>query len=175
MQSSDIKLKELRKILDEAEEKITLAKKILFEQVWQEQAKSLITTSTNGPNTMIEGIFDGEEMIDALGKKYPVPPNYASKSKLIPGDQLKLTITPDGTFIFKQIGPVDRKRIIGVLTELGGVWQVNVGSKKYKVIPASVTYFHVQLGDEVTLIIPKVGESEWGAIENCLGKTQRKS
>ena len=57
----------------------------------------------------------------------------------------------------------------------GGVWQVNVGSKKYKVIPASVTYFHVQLGDEVTLIIPKVGESEWGAIENCLGKTQRKS
>jgi hypothetical protein len=29
------------------------------------------------------------------GKKYPVPLNYASKSKLIPGDVLKLRIMKD--------------------------------------------------------------------------------
>ena len=36
-------------------------------------------------------------MIGPDGKNYPVPANYASKSKLIEGDILKLTITPNLT------------------------------------------------------------------------------
>lgn len=168
MQTADKKLRELKSLLDEVEERVAAAKRILFEQVYQEQAVGLISDSS-GPNTIVEGVFDGEEMIDASGKKYPVPANYASKSKLVTGDKLKLTIASDGTFIFKQIGPVDRKRIVGKLSQVNGHWQVMAEGKKYHVLKASVTYFHGVPADEVTIIIPKVGETNWAALENCLG------
>lgn len=172
MQPSDKNLKDLKALLDDAEEKVAAAKRILFEQVYQEQAKNLdiSASGSTGPNTIVEGVFDGEEMIDGTGKKYPVSSNYASKSKLIPGDKLKLIITVDGTFIFKQIGPVDRKRMVGALSEAGDRWHVSCDGKKYNVLSASVTYFHAKSGDEVTIIVPKVGESDWAAVENCLGK-----
>lgn len=169
MQPTDKKLKELKTILDEAENKIAIAKKILFEQVYQEQVQSLNLLNHEKEN-IVEGIFDGEEMIDALGKKYLVPANYASKSKLIAGDQLKLIIAHDGTFIFKQIGPVDRKKVIGKLEKGNGDWYVSVSKKKYRVLRASVTYLKAKDGDEIAIIIPKVGETEWAAIENCLGQ-----
>ena len=41
-------------------------------------------------------------MIGADQKKYPVPMNYSSKTKLIPGDTLKLKVMPDGKFIYKK-------------------------------------------------------------------------
>lgn len=167
MQPSDKKLKELKNLLDEAEANIAAAKRILFEKVYQEQAQVFDKDSTS-PSTLVEGIFDGEEMIDKTGKKYPIPQNYASKSKLVCGDKLKLTIASDGTFIFKQIGPVDRRRVIGKLLQTGERFRVEVGTRKYNVLQASVTYFHAAPGDEVTIIIPKVGESDWAAIENCL-------
>ncbi len=174
MQTSDKKLKELKILLDEAERKVAAAKRILFEQAYKEQAETLETSEGIGPNTIIEGVFDGEEMIDSVGKKYPVPSNYASKSKLVAGDKLKLTIASDGTFIFKQIGPVDRKRLIGKLTEAGGRYFVTIEGKKYQVLQASVTYFHASGDDEVTIIIPKIGECAWAALENCLGKKEKK-
>jgi len=175
MQPSDRNLKELKNLLDEAESKVAAAKRILFEQVYKEQAQDLDRNDSPGPNTIIEGVFDGEEMIDAAGKKYPVPSNYASKSKLVPGDKLKLTIAVDGTFIFKQIGPIDRKRIIGTLTEHNGRWLAECENKKYNVLQASVTYFHAKSGDEVTVIVPKVGESDWAALENCLARSNKKT
>lgn len=173
MQPTDKKLKELKIILDEAESKIAAAKRILFEQVYQEQAQENLE-SFNEKKNIIEGVFDGEEMIDSLGKKYPVPPNYASKSKLVAGDRLKLIIAPDGTFIFKQIGPVERKRLIGKLTEKAGDWVVSLGAKKYRVLSASVTYFKVKADDEVTVLIPKIGETNWAAIENSLNDRVQK-
>ena len=41
---------------------------------------------------IIEGVFDGYQMIGPDGTKYSVPANYSSKSKLVEGDLLKLTI-----------------------------------------------------------------------------------
>lgn len=170
MQPSDKKLREIKKMLDEAEEKVATAKRILFEQVYQEQAIGFVDEESIGPSTIVEGVFDGEEMIDHSGKKYPVPPNYASKSKLIAGDKLKLTIAADGTFIFKQTGPIERKRIIGKLSESKGTYKVTAGGKKYHCLKASVTYFKANPGDEVTIIVPKNGESDWAALENCVIK-----
>jgi hypothetical protein len=40
----------------------------------------------------IRGIFDGQSMVKEDGEKYPVPDNYASKSKLLEGDGLELKI-----------------------------------------------------------------------------------
>lgn len=167
MKPTDRKLKELKVILDEAENKIISAKRILFEQAYLEEAKDLNLNSAPKGN-VVEGVFDGEEMIDQNGKKYPVPANYASKSKLVAGDRLKLIIDEEGTFIFKQIGPIDRKRLVGTLNQEDDNWQVAVNGKKYRVLQASVTYFKVHAGDKVTILVPKTGETNWAAIENCL-------
>lgn len=169
MDKDDRKLSEIRKLLDTAEEKIAAVRRILFEQVYQEQAENLDSGDDN-KGVIVEGVFDGEEMIDKFGKKYPVPANYSSKSKLVCGDCLKLIIAQDGSFIFKQIGPVERKRLIGKLSQNGESWIVSCDGKKYQVLDASVTYFKGQTEDKITIIVPKTGESNWAAIENIIEK-----
>lgn len=120
---------------------------------------------------IIEGVFDGENMIGPDGKQYTVPANYASKSKLVEGDILKLTITANGTFVFKQIGPIDRIRVVGVLEQqTNGNFFVIADSKKWRVLTASVTYYKGQGGDEAVILIPKTGESKWAAVENVVRK-----
>ena len=133
-----------------------------------EKAKTL---SVSGAGKIIEGVFDGQNMVGPDGKKYPVPANYASKSKLIEGDVLKLTIADDGSFIYKQIGPVERLKKIGMLVQQeNGEHRVIVDGKAFKVLLASLTYFKAQVGDEVTIVIPKEEESEWAAVENVIKK-----
>ena len=120
---------------------------------------------------IIEGVFDGEGMIGPDGKNYSIPANYASKSKLIEGDIMKLTITPNGTFVYKQIGPIDRARLVGELEQgSNGNYSVNVEGKHWKVLTASVTYYKGQNGDEVVILVPKNGESSWAAVENIVRK-----
>jgi hypothetical protein len=121
---------------------------------------------------IIEGVFDGENMIGPDGKQYSIPANYASKSKLVEGDILKLTITPKGTFVYKQIGPIDRSRVIGELHQTDtGAFVVRSLNKEWKVLTASVTYYKGRDGDEIVILIPKVGESRWAAVENIVRKT----
>lgn len=117
---------------------------------------------------VIEGIFDGESMVGPDGKVYSVPANYASKSRLVEGDTLKLTIAPNGAFIYKQIGPVERARIVGKLEKEGEAFYVVSEGKRWRVLTASVTYYKGESGDEAVIIIPKVGESKWGSLENII-------
>ncbi|OGI24964.1 MAG: hypothetical protein A3J76_03955 [Candidatus Moranbacteria bacterium RBG_13_45_13] len=120
---------------------------------------------------IVEGVFDGQVMMGTDGKQYPVPANYASKSKLVEGDMLKLTITPDGSFVYKQIGPVERKRLIGIVSQDDlGNYVVIADGKAYRVLLASVTYFKAEPADEVTVVVPRDSESVWGAIENLVKK-----
>ncbi|MEI6040131.1 MAG: hypothetical protein WCP93_02145 [Candidatus Berkelbacteria bacterium] len=169
MDHDDKKLGQIRKLLEEIEEKVHSVRRIMFEQVYQEEAENLDSKKT-GPVTIIEGVFDGQEMIDKDGNKYIIPANYASKSKLVPGDKMKLTITPDGSFIFKQIGPIERRRLIGKLQKAGDRWIVSCDGKKYQCLQPSVTYYKAKAGDKVTIIVPKVGEADWAAIDNLLEK-----
>jgi hypothetical protein len=156
----------IKQLLDNVENQIRQVRSILFAKEINKKAKALDLESQGD---IIEGIYSGEEMVDAEGKSHPVPPNYASKSKLVPGDVLKLTILPDGSFIYKQIGPVKRKKIVGVLEDIGkGKFVVNADNKKYRVLYASVTYFKAVDGDNLTIIVPEKGESEWAAIENII-------
>ena len=125
---------------------------------------SMATGSIEGK--VIEGAFDGQNMIGPEGKIYPVPANYASKSKLVEGDTLKLTIVDDGSFIYKQIGPVERKKLIGQLKLEGDQYVIEAGGRNYNVLYASVTYFKAKPGDELTVVVPAELESaHWAAIE----------
>lgn len=124
--------------------------------------------------TEIFGEFDGHQgMRSESGRCYPVPHNYASRSMLLEGDKMKLMITPDGEFIFKQIGPVERKKFIGMakVGPDGDMWVLNPQTGKcYKVLLASATFHKVCEGDEVTATIPKYGETEWCALECVIFK-----
>jgi hypothetical protein len=125
-----------------------------------------------GFGTVVEGVFDGKGMVGPDGKEYPIPANYASKSKLVEGDLLKLTISPNGAFIFKQIGPIERERLVGTLVHDIGVDEFSVAtdSKKYRVLKASVTYFRGAEGDEAVILVPKSSPSRWAAVENIMKK-----
>ncbi len=114
---------------------------------------------------VIEGIFDGQNMVGPNEKLYPVPANYASKSKLVEGDRLKLTIMPNGTMLYKQIAPIARDHLKGTLISEDGQYKVLANNRKYRVLLASVTYYKAQMGDEVILLVPNGIESNWGTLE----------
>jgi hypothetical protein len=119
---------------------------------------------------VVEGIFDGQNMVDSDGQTYPVPANYASKSKLVEGDGMKLTITDEGKFIYKQIAPVPRKSIVGVLIQEDGQYKVLAQGNTYRVLLASVTFYRAEVGDQVTILLPEDGEAHWGAVDAVLPK-----
>jgi len=175
--SQSSKLALIKEILESAESSIRSAKQMLNELAGvtgnsqlTKMAEKVGSSKVIGDHHIIEGTFDVQNMIGPDGKVYSVPANYASKSKLVPGDILKLTITEDGTFLYKQIGPVERKKIIGILTYDDGQYRVIANGKSYKVLLASVTYFKAEIGDRVTIIVPETEDTEWAAIENVLPK-----
>lgn len=136
-----------------------------------QQANTVARTIASGAvGKVIEGVFNGEAMVGADGKRYNVPPNYASKSKLVEGDILKLTITQNGSFIFKQIGPIDRDQLVATLAhdQLGGEWYAVKGDRRWRVLTASVTYFRGKPGDQIVILVPKNSRSNWGAVENII-------
>ncbi|MEK7158991.1 MAG: hypothetical protein AAB766_00640 [Patescibacteria group bacterium] len=119
---------------------------------------------------MIEGVFDGQSMVGADGEFYDVPANYASKSKLVEGDIMKLTINNLGAFVYKQIKPIERTRKIGVLDQDQQNLQFYAVAegKKWKLLTASVTYFKGEVGDEVIFLIPAESGSHSAAVENII-------
>lgn len=166
---ADKQLKRLRKLLNEAETSVAVAKELLISLVGEDE-EATGKAAEEAAGKVIEGVFDGQNMIGPDGKSYPVPANYASKSKLVQGDILKLTIADDGTFIYKQIGPVPRKKVIGKLSQTNGHHYVEVDGKEFRVLLASVTYFKAKPGDQVTVVIPEDETAEWAAIEATIGQ-----
>ncbi|MFC1613607.1 hypothetical protein ACFL23_04780 [Patescibacteria group bacterium] len=118
---------------------------------------------------VIDGIFNGQQMIGKDGKEYDVPVNYSSKSKLVEGDMLKLRILQNGKYYYKQTEKMIRINKVGQLAydEDGKQYYVIVGDKKYKVLSASITYFKSQIGDEIIITVPKDRGSEWAAVETA--------
>lgn len=164
----DKQIKRLRSLIQEAETSLAAATELLISIVGDdENVAPIVREDTLGK--VIEGVFDGQNMVGADGKTYPVPANYASKSKLVQGDILKLTIAEDGAFLYKQIGPIPRKQVVGTLKLENGHYLVDVNSKQYRVLLASVTYFKAKPGDQVSVNVPEDDSAaEWAALEAAL-------
>lgn len=160
-------VKRLRSLISEAETNLAAAKELLISIAGDDVVPRGNVEDVAGK--VIEGVFDGQGMVGPDGKSYPVPANYASKSKLIEGDILKLTIADDGGFIYKQIGPVARRQVIGTLVQHDGGYYVEVSGHEYRVLLASVTYFKAKVGDQVSIIIPEDNrDAVWAAVEAAL-------
>ena len=161
-------IKRLKALIQEAETNLAAANELLISLVGDDDRTAPVAQEEN-LGKIIEGVFDGQNMVGSDGKIYPVPANYASKSKLVQGDILKLTITEDGTFLYKQIGPIPRKQVVGTLKLENGHYFVEVGDKAYRVLLASVTYFKAKPGDQVSVNVPEEDDSaEWAALEAAL-------
>ena len=164
-------IKRLRGLISDAETSLSAAKELLVSILGDGQTitapmDSIVSTPEG---KVIEGIFDGQIMIGPDGKNYPVPANYASKSKLVEGDIMKLTITDEGKFLYKQIGPVERKTVIGTLVQHDDKYYVEVAGKEYQILYASVTYFRLRNGSQVSVVIPANNdEATWAAVEAAL-------
>jgi hypothetical protein len=169
----------IAQMIDSAEKNIQSAKQLLRDMMGGPATKAnlanladkAVNLGISEGGKVIEGVFDGQNMIGPDKKQYPVPANYASKSKLIEGDVLKLTISEDGSFIYKQIGPMERKKMLGILlVDEKGDFKVLAEGKTYKVLLASLTYFKAEAGDEVTVVVPEGQTAEWAAVENVIKK-----
>lgn len=165
----DKQIKRLRALISEAETSLAAAKELIVSLVGDDPVL-VEKVKDKALGKVIEGVFDGQNMVGSDGKTYPVPANYASKSKLVQGDILKLTIADDGSFMYKQIGPIPRKQIVGVLSQKDGHYFVDVGDKQYRILLASVTYFKAKPGDQVSVNVPEdpTVDAEWAALEAAL-------
>ncbi len=165
----DKQIKRLRALIVEAETSLAAAKELLLSLLGDESKNMITSSKDENIGKIIEGVFDGQNMVGSDSKTYPVPANYASKSKLVQGDILKLTIADDGTFLYKQIGPIPRKQLVGSLELVDGHYFVKTGDTQYRVLLASVTYFKAKPGDQVSVNVPAEDLSaEWAALEAAL-------
>lgn len=135
----------------------------------QQAASAIVSTPEDeDPNVkVVEGIFDGYFMIGSDMKKYPVPMNYSSKSKLIQWDQLKLRIMSDGSLKYKVTKPADRKFVKAVIVkhEDGRFQAMDDAKKLYNLNQAAVTFFAGEAGNEASIIVPLDDKADYAAIE----------
>lgn len=175
---ADDTLMHVQELLDSAESSLRTAQALLRELTGvtdatrERHVMRAARVSSTGPvsGRVIEGVFDGQNMVDGNGQTYPVPANYASKSKLVEGDGMKLTITDEGKFIYKQIAPIERRTTKSVLIQEDGQYKVLAEGKTYRVLLASVTFYRAEVGDQVTILLPGSGEAAWAAIEAVIPK-----
>lgn len=151
----------LREILDE--EKIDLSANLELDTKW-------LSKYDSGDNKIVEWVFTGEDMLGVDNNKYPVPVNYASKSKLVQGDRMKLTIEWSGKMLYKQIKQIERDTKVWLLTRDNGKYQIISDGVAYDVLTAAVTHFKADIGDTVSILIPAGKEATFGAIEAVMPK-----
>ena len=83
-------VKRLRSLIQEAETNLAAAKELLISIIGDDgQVVTPKTSTEDVTGKVVEGVFDGQTMLGPDGKNYPIPANYASKSKLVEGDILK--------------------------------------------------------------------------------------
>lgn len=133
----------------------------------------------------IFGYFDGECMVteDTEPLFYEVPGNYASKSKLVYGDKLKLTITEEGRLLYKQVGPIKRENraakmieneygflVADLITDVAD--GVATRRNQFAIIETSITYYKLQPGDLVSVVLPinwhENAKVTYAAIDNII-------
>lgn len=116
-------------------------------------------------NKIIEGVFTGYEMLWADWNKYPIPANYASKSKIVQWDKLKLIIDSFWKMIYKQISPIQREIKIWLIVKDKDKFQVVADWKTYDLLTAAVTHFKANIWDKISIIVPSWKIATFAAIE----------
>ena len=146
----------LKDLLDEND--ISLDTEIDLDTAW-------LNSYTSESNKIVEWVFTWTEMLWSDNNKYPIPANYASKSKLVQWDKLKLTIEWNGKMLYKQIAPIEREFKTWLIVREKERYQVIAEWKTYDLLTAAVTHFRANIWDTVIVIIPANKKATFAAIE----------
>jgi hypothetical protein len=109
-------------------------------------------------------------MLGSDGNIYPIPQNYASKSHLVQGSKVKAIIGSDGKITYKIIEEIEYTSQIGLVTMNHDKYQVVSEGKTYNVLTASVTFLKAQIGDTVSLRLPKGKEATFATLDAVIPK-----
>jgi len=170
-------VKAIKDFIITAEKSLKNAKKLLADLIkdndldlWKtvDLDTSGLHSYSSEDSKIIEWVFTWEEMYGVDWEKYPIPANYASKSKMVQWDKLKLTIAPNGKMLYKQISPIERETTSWLLTEDKGKYQAVAGWKTYDLLTAAVTHCWANIWDNLALIIPKWKDATFAAIDNII-------
>lgn len=170
------KARKIRGLIISAEKSVISAKKLLKEMMEDEGVEI-----TNAPistewlsmwgeweDKYIEWVFTWEDMLGADGIKYPVPWNYASKSKLVQWDKMKVIIDSHWKMKYKQTAQIDRETKVWLLTKDWTKYQAVVEWETYNLITAAVTHYKANIWDTITVIVPKWKEATFAAVETIV-------
>ena len=84
-----------------------------------------------------------------------------------------VTIELDGAFGYKQIAPIERRRVLGTFAlDERGNYVVRAEENAYRILLASITFYRLEPGDQVTILLPSEGPSTWGAVEHSMKPSQ---
>ena len=163
--TSEKALKSAKKLLNDLakENNIDLTKEVKLNTNW-------LHNYSDNEVKVIEWVFTWEEMLGSDWKKYPVPANYASKSKMVQWDKLKLTIDKTWKMTYKQIWPIERETRVWLLTEDKGRYQVVCDWDVYNVLTAAVTHFKAEIWDSLSVLLPKWKQASFAAIDAVIPK-----
>lgn len=150
--SPKVQIQFINQALSQAAANLAQAKQLMHEL--EDSLSSVLPSSRDLPG--IIGKFDGTYLVTDDGKKFQVPENYASKSKLVFGDTLKMIEDVNGGMAtFKQIERVPRATLTGVLVKKDGKYVAVTSDGSHLLIPAAVSFHHGVEGDEVKVIVPE--------------------
>jgi hypothetical protein len=164
-------LQALQELINTAEKSLCHAKNLIHHLAPKMPKKADLLEETDGhiykhgADQIIEGVFDGQDMIGVDKKTYPVPANYASKSKIVEGSKLKCTIKADGALQYKIIKEVDFVTSTGTIIRDGDHFVVVSQDGMYQLLPAAVTYIRARVGDRIAIRIPKGKKATYATIE----------
>lgn len=168
-------LQALQELISTAERSLHHAKNLMTQIVGkrpldmsEEPDMSGLHTYKHGKAKVIEGIFTGKDMLGADKNLYPVPANYASKSKIVEGSKLKVTIKSDGSYQYKIIDEIEFDTTTGTLIKDAEHFMIISQQGIYQVLPASVTYLQAHVGDRIAIRIPRGIKATYATIDTLV-------
>lgn len=143
-----------------------------IENIIKESERSQYRPSKDMPG--ITGTFDGEHMITSDGQKLDVPKNYAAKSLLVFGDELK-RMEQDGKEAYKILTKVPRKKIEGLLSKKDGKYVILSDLGTFNLSKNAVEFRNIKQGEWILAMIPEKGPTgNFAAIDKVIKKDKNK-
>lgn len=141
-----------------------------IEEVWEninDIASKLMSYDEWDQIKVVEWVYDWYFMIWSDEKKYPVPMNYSSKTKLIPWDVMKLRVMADWKLMYKLIWPAPRNYIKATLSKSDDWKYIAISDEWniYELNQAAVTFFKWKAWNELSVIINPESWIKMAAIE----------
>lgn len=102
----------------------------------------------------VEGVFDGVFLVPTDGEKIEVPAAYASKTRILYGDTIKM-YDDNGEKKFKVMVKQSRKKLNAMATKRDGKWYALTGLGAYKISDSYAEFNKLGVNDQLTILVPE--------------------